>query len=118
MAPEQRRAVILDAATGLFASQGYRGTSVDQIADASAVTPPVIYDHFDSKLELYRETLAHHFAALRSTWAKGLAAESTKESVAAGSTAGPPTSRPIPTPAVCFSGRPATTSRSLPSMPR
>jgi AcrR family transcriptional regulator len=81
--PAERRAIIIDAATRLFAAQGYRGTSIDQIAAASQVTPPVIYDHFDSKLTLYKELLAHHFAALRSGWTEGLAAGTTEAGFAA-----------------------------------
>lgn len=79
LSPSERRALIIAAATELFAADGYRGTAIGDIAAASGVTPPVIYDHFDSKLELYREVLAHHFAALRETWAEGLAAEGSEE---------------------------------------
>jgi len=63
-----RREVILAAAAVLFAERGYRGASVEEIARGSGVTPPVVYEHFDSKRDLYRELLERHFAELREVW--------------------------------------------------
>jgi AcrR family transcriptional regulator len=63
-----RREVIANAATVLFSEHGYRGASIEAIARASGVTPPVVYEHFDSKRELYRSLLEHHFAELREVW--------------------------------------------------
>ncbi len=51
-APE-RRAVILDAALRTFASRGYDGASMDEIAAAAGVSKAVVYDHVASKRELY-----------------------------------------------------------------
>lgn len=51
-APE-RRAVILDAALRTFASHGYEGASMDEIAAAAGVSKAVVYDHVVSKRELY-----------------------------------------------------------------
>jgi AcrR family transcriptional regulator len=64
-----RREVIAAAATELFAERGYQGASIEEIARRSGVTPPVVYDHFDSKQALYRELLETHFADLRQVWA-------------------------------------------------
>ncbi len=64
----KRRETIEDAATGLFAERGYQGASVDEIARRSGVTPPVVYDHFASKQDLYRCLLERHFAELRQVW--------------------------------------------------
>jgi AcrR family transcriptional regulator len=64
----QRRETIEGAATGLFAERGYQGASIDEIARRSGVTPPVVYDHFASKQELYRSLLERHFAELRQVW--------------------------------------------------
>ncbi len=58
------------AATELFAARGYRGASIEEIARRSGVTPPVVYDHFSSKLGLYRDLLEGHFAQLRAIWAR------------------------------------------------
>ncbi len=63
-----RREVILGAAAVLFAERGYRGSSIEEIARGSGVTPPVVYEHFDSKRDLYRELLERHFAELREVW--------------------------------------------------
>jgi AcrR family transcriptional regulator len=68
MSAASRRASIEAAATDLFAERGYRGASIDEIARRSGVTPPVLYDHFPSKRDLYRELLERHFADLRRIW--------------------------------------------------
>jgi AcrR family transcriptional regulator len=48
-----RREQILDVATGLFAQQGFRGTTTKLIADQAGVTEALIFRHFPSKEELY-----------------------------------------------------------------
>lgn len=78
--------MIKATATELFAERGYRGASVEEIARRSGVTPPVVYDHFASKLDLYRQLLEGHFAQLRSIWARdfpgdGSSAERTARSI-------------------------------------
>lgn len=64
----ERREVIEAAATELFAKRGYRGASIEAIAKRSQVTPPVVYDHFASKQELYKRLLERHFSELRGVW--------------------------------------------------
>lgn len=71
----QRRQTIEDAATALFAEHGYQGSSIDEIARRSGVTPPVVYDHFDSKQDLYRRLLERHFAELRQVWRENFVGE-------------------------------------------
>jgi len=68
MTAAARREVIANAATVLFSEHGYRGASIEAIARASGVTPPVVYEHFESKRELYRDLLERHFAELREVW--------------------------------------------------
>lgn len=68
MTAAARREVIVGAAAELFAERGYRGASIEEIARGSGVTPPVVYEHFESKRELYRELLERHFAELREVW--------------------------------------------------
>jgi AcrR family transcriptional regulator len=63
-----RREVVAGAAAELFAERGYRGASIEEIARRSGVTPPVVYEHFASKRELYRDLLERHFADLREVW--------------------------------------------------
>src|ERR1700687_2834932 len=48
-----RREQILDVATGLFAQQGFRGTTTKLVAEKSRVTEAVIFRHFPGKEELY-----------------------------------------------------------------
>jgi AcrR family transcriptional regulator len=60
--------VIAAAAADLFAERGYRGASIEEIARSSGVTPPIVYEHFDSKSDLYRDLLERHFAELREVW--------------------------------------------------
>lgn len=68
MSAAARREVVAAAAAELFAERGYRGASVGEIARRAGVTPPVVYEHFASKRELYRELLERHFADLREVW--------------------------------------------------
>ena len=79
----ERRERILAAATGLFAERGYADAPIDVIARAAGVSPPVVYDHFASKLALYEAVLDSHFANLRAIWARFPVAELTRESIAA-----------------------------------
>jgi AcrR family transcriptional regulator len=44
-----REEQLLEVAEGVFAMQGYTGTSIEDIARAAGVTRPVVYDHFGSK---------------------------------------------------------------------
>lgn len=48
-----RREQILEVATGLFAQQGFQGTTTKLIAEKSGVTEALIFRHFPSKDELY-----------------------------------------------------------------
>ncbi len=75
MSAAGRRVAIEAAATGVFAERGYRGASIGEIARRSGVTPPVIYDHFASKQDLYRRLLERHFAELRQVWRENFAGE-------------------------------------------
>jgi AcrR family transcriptional regulator len=52
-----RREQLLEVALGVFARKGYHDTSMNDIADAAGVTKPVLYQHFDSKRELYQALL-------------------------------------------------------------
>lgn len=48
-----RREQILDVAVQVFARHGFHGTSMNDVAEAAGVTKPVLYQHFDSKQDLY-----------------------------------------------------------------
>lgn len=47
------RARIISAAAGLFAEQGFEGTSIRDIAGAVSMTTAALYYHFDSKEAIY-----------------------------------------------------------------
>lgn len=49
----ERRTQILQVALHEFASKGYHGTSMNDVAASAGVTKPVLYQHFDSKRALY-----------------------------------------------------------------
>jgi len=53
----ERRASILAVSKVLFADRGYHGVSVDEIAKRLGVSPAILYQHFDSKVQLYDAVL-------------------------------------------------------------
>jgi AcrR family transcriptional regulator len=58
---EQTRGCLVDAALELFLEQGYHGTSMRQIADRAGLALGGIYNHFDSKEEIFAAVLdVHH----------------------------------------------------------
>ena len=59
--PVDRRTEILAIAASLFTKRGFDGVSVREIADASGISGPSLYHHFDSKNQIYLEV---HRAAL------------------------------------------------------
>src|SRR5436309_4693937 len=72
---EARREVIERAATEVFAEHGYHGASIDEIARRSGVSPPVVYDHFESKQDLYKRLLERHQLELLELWRTELAGD-------------------------------------------
>ena len=74
-----RRELIEQAASELFAERGYHGASIDEIARRSGVSPPVVYDHFDSKLALHRHLVDRHYAVLRQVWRDNLPGDEPQE---------------------------------------
>jgi AcrR family transcriptional regulator len=69
---EERREVIERAATEVFAEHGYDRAGIDEIARRSGVTPPVVYDHFASKEDLYRRLLERQRDDLVAFWTERL----------------------------------------------
>ncbi len=61
----QRREQILNAATRAFARAGFANTGLDLIAAEAGVTPVILYRHFASKADLYREVLDNSYSRLR-----------------------------------------------------
>ena len=54
---EERKAKIIDAALTLFAEKGFSGTKTKEIAEAARTSEPLVFWHFKSKEEIYREAL-------------------------------------------------------------
>jgi AcrR family transcriptional regulator len=84
-----RRASVLRAGLVSFATNGYAGTAMGDIADRAGVTRAVVYDHFPSKKALYLAALdaqralflGHVGAAITSDGAPGTRMRSTMEAV-------------------------------------
>ena len=57
MPAAQRRTQLMDVAMRVFSREGYHGATMADVADAAGVTKPVLYQHFPSKSDLYRELL-------------------------------------------------------------
>jgi AcrR family transcriptional regulator len=61
---EERRAKILNAAEDRFAQRGFDAASLAEVAEAAEITKAVIYEHFDSKTNLYISILEQRTAEL------------------------------------------------------
>jgi AcrR family transcriptional regulator len=61
---EERRGAILDSAGEVFAQRGYHGSSIDDIARNAGISKALIYEHFDSKQELYASLLEENAGEL------------------------------------------------------
>jgi AcrR family transcriptional regulator len=55
---EAQRHAILEAATRQFATKGYKRTRIGDIVEEVGVTPPVLYEHFSTKRQLFAEAIA------------------------------------------------------------
>jgi AcrR family transcriptional regulator len=69
----QRREVIEQAASALFAEHGYAGTRLEDIAAAAGVTKQLLYQHFPSKKALHMALLAKHRDELLAGLAQNMA---------------------------------------------
>jgi AcrR family transcriptional regulator len=63
---QRSRAQVLDAALTLFSRQGYRATSIRDIADAAGVSTGNVYHHFKDKETIFRELLDQYWQAIES----------------------------------------------------
>jgi AcrR family transcriptional regulator len=64
-APDRTRSRLIEAAAGLFAAQGYHGTTVREIAARAGVNLAAGNYHFGSKRALYLAVLREHFAQVQ-----------------------------------------------------
>lgn len=63
---------LLDAAMRCFASKGFAGTSIRDIAQAAGVATGLLYAHFDSKDTLLLSVFAQSMQQVQSTFAEAL----------------------------------------------
>lgn len=66
---EEKRKLIIEAATDLFSELGFAQTSMDKIAKKAGVSKQTVYSHFGSKDELFvaaisRKCIAHNLFGL------------------------------------------------------
>jgi AcrR family transcriptional regulator len=54
---EERRESILDAANHVFGEHGYEHVRIDDVAAAAGISKALIYEHFESKQDLYSELM-------------------------------------------------------------
>jgi AcrR family transcriptional regulator len=57
LSADERRAQILDSAREVFLRSGASGARVKELADAAGVNPALLYQHFESKEELFEEAV-------------------------------------------------------------
>ncbi|WP_213992589.1 TetR family transcriptional regulator [Sodalis sp. dw_96] len=65
---DQNRALIVDAATGLFREKGIDAVSIVEIMEAAGMTQGGFYKHFTSKEALAAEACAEAFNRSTTTW--------------------------------------------------
>lgn len=69
MSAEDRRELIVEAATRAFARGGYAGTSTDAIAREAGVSQPYVVRMFGTKLELFLEVFERAVGRVRDAFA-------------------------------------------------
>ena len=63
LAPEVRRAAVLDAALQVFTEMGFERATLQDVADRAGVTKGALYHYFDSKNELFLELMRERVKA-------------------------------------------------------
>jgi AcrR family transcriptional regulator len=71
----ERRAVVLDTATRVFARCSYRGATTAEIAREAGVSEPILYRHFASKQALYLACIDDAWSRVRAAWEEAVVAE-------------------------------------------
>jgi len=69
LSADERRAQILDSAREVFLRSGASGARVKEVADAAGVNPALLYQHFESKEELFEEAVLRPLASAFETTA-------------------------------------------------
>jgi AcrR family transcriptional regulator len=66
----QRQATIFQGAATAFATKGFAGTGMEEVATASGISKEIVYRHFASKEELYRAVLDATVQTLQAEFAR------------------------------------------------
>lgn len=72
----ERRQAIIEASSKLFAERGFRGVTTREIAQAVGVSEPVLYQHFQTKQDLYQAIIESISEQVRCRFEPALAAAS------------------------------------------
>jgi len=72
MRSADRRKQLLQVAAELFARLGYRGTTTKALADAAGITEPILYRHFNDKLDLFVNLVDEVSKQVISGWKRAL----------------------------------------------
>jgi AcrR family transcriptional regulator len=75
MPAEERRELILAAATRVFATGGYAGTSTDHVAKEAGVSQPYVVRMFGTKLDLFLQVLSRACTSIDDAFAAVIASE-------------------------------------------
>ncbi|MCG8405065.1 MAG: TetR/AcrR family transcriptional regulator [Phycisphaerales bacterium] len=73
MKADDRRQQLLEASIQCFAEYGYKGTTTAKLAKAAQVSEPVLYQHFDSKQELFASLVEQVGKEVILQWRKAIA---------------------------------------------
>jgi len=76
MASDERRLLVLAAATAVFGQRGYAGTTTDQVATAAGVSQPYVVRIFGTKEKLFLAVLHRALDTLMNAFRRALAEES------------------------------------------
>ncbi|AJE84836.1 TetR family transcriptional regulator [Streptomyces albus] len=79
MTGAERRQQLLEIGRTLFASKGFEGTSVEEIASRAGVSKPVVYEHFGGKEGLYAVVVDREMRQLLSMVTSSLTAGHPRE---------------------------------------
>ncbi len=76
MASDERRQLVLEAATAVFGDRGYAGTTTDQVANAAGVSQPYVVRMFGTKEKLFLAVLQRALDTLMGAFRRALAEKS------------------------------------------
>ncbi len=65
---EELRLKIFDAALSIAKAEGWSNVTIRKIADKIEYTPPIIYEHFNSKEDLFKEIVYNGFEQINNTF--------------------------------------------------